>query len=101
MDSYALRSQGSFLSTVPKVCTELCKRALTVDSNAASSAGKLLQLDLKLQKLDSVNSNHSCRNCVFCLHCPLAADALVVLNEAFMERGTVQHFEKYTSSLSC
>lgn len=47
-----LSFQGSFLITVPKVCAELCKRAFTEDSNAASFAGNILEWDLKLQKLD-------------------------------------------------
>lgn len=50
MNSFPLHS---FLSTVPKVGTELCERAFTVYSNVASSARNLQQMDLKLYNFNN------------------------------------------------
>lgn len=53
-------TSSSMLSlTVPKLFTELCKRAFW---HAAPSVGYLLQLNLKLQKTLSGNLNHCSRN---------------------------------------
>ena len=51
--SYRLRSENFFLLTVPKVRTELGKRAF---SYAAPQAWNLLQTELKLRELVSLNT---------------------------------------------